>query len=286
MKLLRPLFSGSAVCAALCGMLAAQEPRLSSPAKPPQTKPARPNFFGLAPPPDPAAVERGQARFVSNCGFCHGSEAKGGSSGPDLIRSVLVLHDEGSGKEIGPVILNGRPGKGMPKFDMTEPQIKDIAAFLLSLSQAAVNRGDYKILNVVTGNASAGKAYFESHCAECHSSTGDLAGIAAKYDPVALQSRFLYPESRRNAEAAKTARSTPTVTVTLPDGSAVSGTLVHVDDFNVSLRDSSGAYRSFLLGSDGVKIKVRDPLKGHQDLLGEYSDADMHNILAYLETLK
>jgi len=110
----------------------------------------KPNFFGLAPSPDPLAVERGQQLFVARCGFCHGSTGKGGNNGPDLVRSVLVLHDEGSGTELGPVILQGRPAKGMPKFAMSEAQIKDIASFLLSLSHAAVNRGDYKILNVVT----------------------------------------------------------------------------------------------------------------------------------------
>src|SRR6266404_3395773 len=100
---------------------------------------ARPNFFGLAPPPDPAAVQRGQQLFVANCGFCHGSTAKGGNNGPDLVRSVLVLHDEGSAAALGPVITVGRPTKGMPKFSMSSPQIHDIAAFLLSLSQATVN---------------------------------------------------------------------------------------------------------------------------------------------------
>src|SRR5579871_443304 len=122
------------------GILAAQEPQRPS-------TPARPNFFGLAPPPNPEAVQRGQEVFVANCGFCHGSTAKGGNGGPDLVRSVLVLHDEGSGSAIGPVILQGRPAAGMPKFTLSDPQIKDIAAYLLSRSQGTVNRGEYKILN-------------------------------------------------------------------------------------------------------------------------------------------
>jgi len=162
----------------------------------PVTSSTRPNFFGLAPPPDPLAVERGQRLFVATCGFCHGSTAKGGNNGPDLVRSVLVLHDEGSGTEVGPVILEGRPAKGMPKFAMSGAQIKDIASFLLSLSHAAVNRGDYRILNVVTGDPKTGMAFFNGHCSGCHSPTGDLTHIAGKYEPPVLQGRFLYPKAR------------------------------------------------------------------------------------------
>lgn len=253
-------------------------PRAAAPKAP---APAKPNFFGLAPRPDTEAVARGQQQFVASCGFCHGSSGKGGNNGPDLVRSVLVLHDEGSGKEVGPVILNGRPAKGMPKFAMTDGQIKDISAFLLSLSHAAVNRGDYKILDVVTGNTKDGKAYFDKRCASCHSPTGDLAHLAGKYDPVALQSRFLYPKTRLTPKGQITAG------VTLPSGEIFRGVLDQIDDFSVSLTDSTGQYRSWVLNeSNGIKVDVIDPLKGHEDLLKQYSDTDMHNILAYLVTLK
>jgi mono/diheme cytochrome c family protein len=266
--------------------LIAQEPQFapgSAPrtAAPKPAAPGKPNFFGLAPAPDPAAVARGQQQFVAQCGFCHGSTGKGGNNGPDLVRSVLVLHDEGSGKEIRPVILDGRPAKGMPKFSMTDAQIMDMAAFLLSLSHAAVNRGDYKILDVVTGNPQAGKAYFEKRCASCHSPTGDLAHVAGKYEPATLQSRFLYPRTRL------TPKGQSTVTVTLPSGEKFTGVLDQIDDFSVSLFDSTGQYRSWPLSeSNGITAVVSDPLKGHEDLLKQYSDADMHNILSYLVTLK
>ncbi|MEO8130031.1 MAG: c-type cytochrome [Bryobacteraceae bacterium] len=250
-------------------------------AAPKPAAPAKPNFFGLAPPPDPAAVQRGQGLFVASCGFCHGSSGKGGNAGPDLVRSVLVLHDEGSGKEVGPVILNGRPSKGMPKFTMTPAQIMDISAFLLSLSQGAVNRGDYKILDVVTGNPKEGKVYFDKRCAGCHSPKGDLAHLADRYDPVALQSRFLYPKTRL------TPKGQTTVVVTLPSGEKFSGQLGDIDDFSVSLTESTGQYKSWTLTeSNGIKVQVNDPLKGHEELLKEYSDADMHNILSYLVTFK
>jgi cytochrome c oxidase cbb3-type subunit 3 len=238
--------------------------------------------------PDPAAVERGQKTFVARCGFCHGSNANGGESGPDLVRSVLALDDEG-GDKIGPVIRNGRPDKGMPAFALSDDQIKDVAAFLRSRQQAAIDRGSYTIQNIVTGDAKKGQAYFSGvgRCNTCHSPTGDLAHVATRYDPVALQSRLVYPGTRRprrGEEPPRIAIATP-VTVTLASGQTITGKLEYMDDFNVALRDASGAYRSFERDS-GVKVDVRDPLAAHEELLKKYTDDDMHNLVAYLVTLK
>src|SRR5437868_7594033 len=91
-----------------------QSPPAPAPSRPPAGGFSMRNFLGLGAAPDPAAVERGQKLYVPTCGFCHGTNASGGNSGPDLVRSVLVLHDEGSGSKIGPVTVNGRPDKGMP----------------------------------------------------------------------------------------------------------------------------------------------------------------------------
>jgi cytochrome c oxidase cbb3-type subunit 3 len=238
------------------------------------------------PPAD--AVERGQKEFVASCGFCHGSLAKGGEGGPDLVRSVLVLDDEG-GDQVGPVILNGRPEKGMPKFNYTKAQISDLAAFLRSRTQAAANRRDYKLLDVNTGNAKAGQAYFNGtgKCNTCHSPAGDLAGVAKKYQTNALLERFLYPMTRQRpgAPAPTGSNVRSTVTVTPPSGKAMTGTLEYIDDFNVALRDSFGDYHSFARVA-GVKVEIKDPLAAHEALLPRYSDEDMHNILAYLETLQ
>jgi cytochrome c oxidase cbb3-type subunit 3 len=274
------------------GLLLAQEPQAPATNTPPRPAAggfnAR-NFLAIGAAPDPAAVERGQKLYVPSCGFCHGSNASGGNSGPDLVRSVLVLHDEGSGAQIGPVILNGRPDKAMPKFALSDAQIKDIAAFLLSRSQSAANRMEYKILNVVTGDAKAGETYFSAHCANCHSATGDLAHIASKFEPVALQSRFLYPMTRGlpgMPGPPPDPRAQTTVTVTLPSGKSFAGALAYLDDFSVALKDSTGEYHSWSIDGSGVKVAVHDPLKEHAELLKQYSDADMHNLLAYLETLK
>jgi cytochrome c oxidase cbb3-type subunit III len=247
-------------------------------------------LLGMAPPEDPAAVERGTKVFVANCAFCHGSSATGGEGGPDLVRSILVLHDE-KGDKIGPVILEGRPQKGMPKFPMSQAQIVDIAAFLRTQAQKKANRMAYEIQNIVTGDAKAGEAYFNGsgQCKSCHSPTGDLAGIAMKFDPVALQSRFLYPKTFTYPGMPQMGPPPPPtkVTVTLANGTSFSGTLKHSDSFSVSLYDASGEYHSWILERNpGIKVETKDPLAAHIALLPKYTDADMHNILAYLVTLK
>jgi len=231
------------------------------------------------PVPPAEAVERGKAAFVAACGFCHGTNAKGGDGGPDLVRSPVVLDDE-QGNLIGPVILKGRADRGMPSFSMTKEQIGDIAAFLRERTQAALNRRDYKIQDVATGDAKAGQAYFNGagKCNTCHSPSGDLAGVARKYDAVALQARFLYPRPRD--PEMKVSR----VTVSKAGAAPISGTLEMMDDFTIGLRDSEGYFHSF--SREEVKVEIQDPLAGHADLLRRYTDADIHNILAYLVTLK
>ncbi len=246
----------------------------TNPAPPPKANVERGRtFLGLPPPPDPEAAARGQQVYAQACGFCHGPNATG-AEGPDLLRSSLVLHDD-KGEKIGPFLKKGRPDKGMPAFpNMTQAQAFDIAEFLHMRVDAAANRSGYIFQNVVTGNAKAGEAYFNTHCASCHSATGNLAHIG-QMDPADLQARFLYPD-----------RNPPPVsaTVTLASGDQVTGTLKRLDDFDVSLIDGNGDYRSFPRSS--VKLSLKDPLAAHRELLAKYSDADMHNILAYLVTLK
>jgi mono/diheme cytochrome c family protein len=93
----------------------------------------------LTPVTDTAAVERGKALLVEQCGFCHGSNARGGSGGPDLTRSVIVQEDEG-GKQLGAFLRVGRPDRGMPKFDLPDAQMSDLAAFLHSAIYLNANR--------------------------------------------------------------------------------------------------------------------------------------------------
>ncbi len=244
---------------------------------------------------DPAAYDRGAALYTSNCAGCHGTTARGGPGAPDLVRSLLVLDDE-KGILIAPVLRNGRPDLGMPKPGLTEPQIADLVAWLHVQTYAAGHRTTYAFQDVLTGDAKKGEAYFQSTCASCHSATGDLRGIGARYDAFSLQAKWLQPRGGRGggggrggrggAGAAASNRSAITATVTLASGQKVSGTLDRVDDFSVSLRDSAGEYHSFTRDGAVPKVEINDPLKPHVDLLEKYTDPDIHNMTAYLVTLK
>jgi mono/diheme cytochrome c family protein len=232
-------------------------------------------FLGLGPPPNAAAAALGQKLFSSNCSFCHGADATGGE-GPNLIRSSLVLHDE-KGESIAPVVQNGRPEKGMPAFGTFTPeQLYDIAEFLHQRVYDAANRWGYKIGDIVTGDPAAGRTFFNGHCTRCHSSSGDLAHIGAKYSPPDLQAVFLYPGSLLHVPVS--------VTVDTPEHQRVRGTVVAEDDFTIVIKEDSGRIASWR--TDQITFEVHDPLEPHRALLPQYTDSDMHNVLAYLVTLK
>ena len=235
----------------------------------------------LPPNQNAAAVARGRSLFQSNCGFCHGPDASGGNGGPDLIRSIAVNHDE-HGDLIGPTIRSGRPDKSMPSFNkFTDAQIEDLVAFLHQQNRDDRIRSSYRIRHVAVGNASAGKTYFKSHCAQCHSPTGDLAGIATKFNSGALQQLWLNPAA--NIAAPNTIPS-KTVTVVMPSGRKLTGKLQHIDEFAVAFYDANG-YHSFPIGP-GLTVQVHDPLAAHQQLLKALTDTNMHDVTTYLETLK
>jgi len=236
------------------------------------------DFLGLGAPPDTAAAARGEKLYAPNCAFCHGEKARG-AEGPNLVRSPLVLHDE-KGELIGPFLARGAPDKGMPPFpNFAEGQLYDIAQFLHLQVELVANRGLYQRLNVVTGDAKAGEAYFNGAggCKGCHSVTGDLAKIGARFQPEALQTRFVWPGGRGGGGAQK-------VAVTLPSGERVTGTVKQMDDINLSMYDSTGRYRSW--AREGIKVELEDRLAGHRQLLEKLTDADMHNLTAWLVTLK
>jgi mono/diheme cytochrome c family protein len=226
---------------------------------------------------DPAAVDRGAKVFGVYCAGCHGAAAKGGPGAPDLIRSVLVLDDE-KGILIAPVIREGRPDKGMPKLGLTEAQIADVVAWLHVRTYQAGHRVTYTFQNIVTGDPQKGQAYFSANCAGCHSAQKDLAGIGKKYDPLSLQSRWLGPQSGRDHKRE--------VTVTTASGETFQGTLDFIDDFTVSLHDAKGQFHSFSRHGDVPRVVINDPVHAHAELLHKYTDSDIHNVTAYLVTLK
>jgi len=227
---------------------------------------------------DTAAVERGRSQFKSSCGFCHGEDATGNRA-PDLVRSSSLSHDV-NGDALTPIIKNGRPDKGMPGFPtLTAAQIADIVVFLHKQAYDALHSNhvpaDYPLAKLLTGSVDQGKAFFNGAggCAKCHSPSGDLRGIAAKYSPLELQQRFLYP-SKGNVKTATVKTSTETI----------EGRLVHADEFEIAIKDKSGSYRSWPRAS--VQVQIHDPLAEHKALMPKYTDADVHNLFAYLETLK
>jgi cytochrome c oxidase cbb3-type subunit III len=236
---------------------------------------------------DPAAVERGKALFSVNCAFCHGPDARGGDNGgPNLMRSDTVLLDD-KGERIGPVVLGGRADKGMPPFMLMPAQISDIAAYLHSLPVSS--RTGEGSVNIVVGNADAGRALFQTKCTSCHSPTGNLQGVSSRFaDPKILQQTWLLPGTGGTRGGGAPRPSPPiTAVVTLANGQKVEGTLNRIDDFMVSLKMADGTYRTFRTeGANAPKVELRDPLKGHRDLLLTYSDEDIHNITAFLVTLK
>ena len=247
----------------------------ASPASQPPPAPATQQSF------PPEQITAGRTLFSAQCGFCHGRDAAGGEGGTDLTRSALVAQDV-AGDRIGPVVRSGRPDKGMPPFTLPPPDLAAVVAFLHDQqANQRLQQGGRRTVDVAdlqTGNAEAGRTYFEGSCTKCHSATGDFKGLASRLRGLQLLQRMLYPPSAGG-------RSAPAkVTVTPRSGPAVSGQLAYRDEFTIALTDAQGWNRSWPISQ--VTIVVDDPLTAHIEQLGKYTDADMHNVLAYLQTLK
>jgi mono/diheme cytochrome c family protein len=257
---------------------------------------------------DAAQVARGEKTFGEKCASCHRANARGGTgkgiAEVDLLRSPMVLDDLG-GREIGEFLKFGRPEKNMPKFDLTTQENSDIAAFLHRQITAASERGTYVRLNVLSGDPKAGEAFFNGpvgKCNTCHSATGDMKGLAAKSnnDASTIQGQIVGGgaaggrgggRGRGGAAADPAATPTPsktatTATVTTKSGETFTGLPVQVTDFIVVIQPSSGPIKSFVRQGDWPKVELHNPLQAHVDLLPKYTDADIHNLAAYLVSLK
>ena len=223
-------------------------------------------------------VATGKQVFQQTCGFCHGLDGRG-TSGPDLIRSALVSHDV-NGDLLAPVVRNGRPEKGMPPFPLPDDQIRAIAEFLHAEARVASSVSqriptEYPVEKLLVGNAAAGKTYFKGQgkCVECHSATEDFAHIASKYKPIDLQTRIAFPSG-----------AAPNVKVTDSSGKVTTGVQTHSDEFLISLRDRDGWVHTW--ARSAVNVEIQDPLAAHVALLTKYTDENIHDLFAYLETLK
>lgn len=280
MKRSPPLHRAVLLAAALlsvAGALLAQPPRSEeSPAARPLPPSSAPQSYA------PELVAEGRARFVASCGFCHGPDATGGSGGSDLTRSEIVAADVG-GDRIGPLVRTGRAEAGMPGFPaLAEADLAAIVAYVhdqKTKAEAAIGgRRSVEVADVLTGNARAGRRYFEASCTRCHSAAGDLAGIASRVEGLALLRRMLYPGGQAGGGRR------PTAIVTTPDGATVTGEVAYRDEFTIALLDAEKRYRSW--PADRVRFTIDDPLEAHVVQLARYTDESMHDVLAYLHTLR
>jgi cytochrome c oxidase cbb3-type subunit 3 len=238
-------------------------------------------------PEDPAIVDKGKTLYSVSCQACHGRDLRGGDmGGPNLLRSQVALTDQ-HGELIIPIIQGGRMAQGMPNIGLNNEDAGDVAAYVRSvigtIGRQGAPPGETKPLDIVVGDPTRGQAYFAQHCASCHSSTGDLKSIATTYaDPSRLQARWL----SGGIANPRTSTSTASADVILASGQKISGNLVHIDDFIVTLKLDDGTERSFTRTGSLPTVAVHDPLQAHRDMLPRYTDHDIHDLTAYLVTLK
>jgi cytochrome c oxidase cbb3-type subunit III len=246
------------------------------------------------PPGDPAQIAHGKALYGVSCAGCHGVDLRGGDlGGPNLLRSQVALSDR-EGELILPIIQGGRQDEGMPAIPISPQDGLAVAAYIRSVLETIGGQGRPPSIgkeapSILVGDAGAGQAYFAAKCGNCHSATGDLQGIAARItDPKALQTTWVAGGFRRRRTLAPgaTDRRTVTVSVALPSGESVEGRLVQIDDFLVTVGLADGTVRTLRRDADVPKVEVHDPMKEHHDLMAVYTDKDIHDVTAYLVTLK
>lgn len=243
-----------------------------------ESAPAHPNTTEMVSGHTSPLATAGNALFQQNCSFCHGRDAAGGESGPDLTASKIV-HTDVNGNTIAPIVRNGVAGTKMPAFTFSDQEMRSVVAFIHAAASKAGNapggRRGVDVGDLQTGNLEAGKRYFDGPggCSKCHSATGDLAGIASRLEGLQLEEQMLYPKNVKS-----------NVTVTLPSGQQVSGKEAYMDEFTVGLRDSSGTYKSWPKAN--VKYVVDEPVNAHIEQFSKYTDADIHNLMAYIQTLR
>lgn len=230
---------------------------------------------------DPQAAQAAKPLYTSNCLACHGADARGTAQGANLVRSVVVLKDR-YGSTVGPYLRTTHPNS--VKFEaLSSRDVLLLSHFLRErINDTLRGAPPFKPGNVLTGDSRAGADYFngEGGCTQCHSATGDLAGIGRRLEPINIQQRFLFPHTVRRPGA-----KVVTVTITTESGETLTGPLERMDDFHVTVRDESGAYRT-IRRTAGTRVVKNDPFAAHVALLPRLTDKNMHDVVAYLESLK
>ena len=239
---------------------------------------------------DAAMINRGKTLYEIHCRLCHGADLRGGEQGgSNLLRSAVALNDQ-SGELLQPVIQEGRKNPGLPSMPANNLPTDDIRALAeyihgvlaLGQRQGGPPPGPPVTLNLVVGDANAGRAYFEAKCAGCHSATGDLRGIASRItSPMQLQNAWV-----AGGTGGRGAITAVTATITLRSGEKVEGRVIRSDEFIIALALADGTSRSFRRDGDVPRVEIHNPREGHIKLLPAYTDKDIHDVTAYLVTLK
>jgi cytochrome c oxidase cbb3-type subunit 3 len=241
-------------------------------------------------PEDPAVVKRGKTLYEINCRGCHGQDLRGGDmGGPNLLRSPVALTDQ-HGEQIVPIIHGARQKMGMPAIGINDEDAQAVAAYVRTVIGGIGGQGKppeegHVDPDILVGNASEGKAYFAAKCSGCHSAAGDMkAFVAATKDEKRLQSGWVEGGHETEENAAKRA---PVADVTLASGQKIKGLVIHMDEFLVTVKLADGTQQSFDRVSDtNPAITIHDPMQQHREMLMQYTDKDIHDVTAYLETLK
>lgn len=229
----------------------------------------------------PTAVDHGAKIWAKDCASCHGADAKGTATAPDMIRSTMVLHDRREnlhGKELAPYLKTMAPHH----FSYSASDASDLSEFLSAQVNKILRSGyNDKPQGLTSGDLEAGKAYFNGAggCVKCHSVTGDLAGVAKRYSAATLQQKIVFPQGGIGKKAPVE------VTVKQPNGKIATGTLITMDDFTVTMKHQDGSIESLNI-VPGSKVSVKNPYEEHEALVHRLTDDDMHNLTTYLDTLQ
>ncbi len=293
----RPATFGSVMAAIACAAAYAWMPSFSIvPVAVAQQQPRQTSSFNsgkVRAPEDPAMVAQGKTLYAVNCQACHGPDLRGGDmGGPNLLRSQVALTDQ-HGENIVPIIQGGRMAQGMPKIGISVEDSNAVAAYVRSVIGMIGSQGrppgEQKVLNIVVGDAERGRAYVAAHCSSCHSVDGDLKGIASKFpEPKMLQTRWVAGGASSTYDGASGKMTAEVTTPAGPKSKAETfkGRVLYIDDFLVTLELEDGTLQSFPRNGATPKVVVHDSLQAHRDMLPLYTDQEIHDVTAYLVTLK
>ncbi len=237
-------------------------------------------------------IFRGKTLYDADCSSCHAPDLRGVlGKGVNILRSQPVYSDEHG------ELITKELAKHQPALTLAEVDVTAIAEYLHSVQAQMGGQGSPPgrnpvgiTLNVLVGDPAAGKSYFDAHCASCHSITGDLKGIGAKYadDPRALQSAWV-AGGGGGGRGGRGGGGGGNGTVTTADGKKFEGRIIKRTDFLVVMTTQDGTRHDWPIVNGSPKVEIQDPQAAHKKMVLELDDPankNMHDVTAYLATLK